>query len=131
MLIELMSTGRRSAQSDEGAMDIIRTSDGPEVALCPSGDRDAATLRGPLIEDHHGGAPQELSATEGTVLRIRIVSQRFRLVGNRWTPIPGAVRFIREAEQMPRAFAGADERTQQAWHDLGALVDLELHAPAA
>jgi hypothetical protein len=87
---------------------------------------DDVTVRGSLIEEHHGGVPEDLRPAEGVVRALKVVSQRFRLSGRALTPIPGAVRF-REVDRMPNAFThpDPDEMAREQWLEIGALVELE------
>jgi hypothetical protein len=124
-LVELRAAGRRSAQSEEGAKDVISTAEGPEVVAQAAGDGDV--VRGLLIEEHHGAAPDDLRPAEGVVRGIQVVSQRFRLSGRSLTPIAGAVRF-RTVDRMPDLFPSPhpDDQAPEQWSEVGALVDLEL-----
>lgn len=94
---------------------------GPSVA-----DNDV-TVRGSLIEEHHGGVPADLRPAEGVVRRLKVVSQRFRLSGRTLTPIPETVRF-REVDRMPAAFTHPHpgETAREQWLEIGALVELEI-----
>jgi hypothetical protein len=105
---------------------VISTSDGPEVVVGPLA-ADDVTVRGSLIEEHHGGVPEDLRPADGVVRALKVVSQRFRLSGRALTPIPGAVRF-REVDRMPNAFThpDPDEMAPEQRLEIGALVELEL-----
>jgi hypothetical protein len=80
-------------------------------------------VRGTLIEEHHGGVPANLPEVRGTVRRLRLVSQRFRLAGRSLIPIPGAVRF-RDVDRMPDTFAAPDphDDAPEQWREIGALA---------
>jgi hypothetical protein len=55
-----------TAQSEEeGVIGVISTSVGPEVVVGPSVADDDLTVRGSLIEEHHGGVPADLRPAEG------------------------------------------------------------------
>ena len=50
------------------------------------------SLRGLLVEDHHGFAPLDLPATAGTVRRIQVVMQGYEEVGDRtWRQVANRV----------------------------------------
>lgn len=114
--------------AQEQDLTIVRTS-GAEVAVprAAAGDGRAA-IAGVLIEDHHGGVPAGLSATRGTVRRIRVVSRQLRSAGERaWESVEGAVR-LREVDRVPNLFA--DDRREDRprppfWAEHGVVVNLE------
>jgi Family of unknown function (DUF6578) len=85
-------------------------------------------VRGSLREEHHGGVPEGLPATRGTVQRIRLVSQSYEERSERnWYPT-GEITALRDLVEVPDMFRKDLERTGIS--ETGVLVDLEV-APRA
>jgi hypothetical protein len=127
MVVELRVAGRRRSDSDtHGGGDVVATSEGPEIAVGEEVAGDQGVLRGSLIEEHHGGVPDDLRPIEGVVRGLKVVSQRFRLADRTLTPIPGTVRF-REVERMPDRFVSpSGDTSPEQWREIGALAEIEL-----
>jgi hypothetical protein len=128
MLVDLRVVGRRLSEDERNRqVEVVSTSDGPEIAVHPSAGPDQNLLRGSLIEEHHGGVPDDLRPVEGVVRSLKVVSQQFRRAGRTLTPIAGAVR-LGEIERMPTSFVHTppDDVALQQWHEIGALAELEF-----
>lgn len=79
-----------------------------------------------LVEEHHGGVPDGLPVTVGTVCRMWVVTVAFELRDNTWWPGESPATF-REVPASPPAFSSGlfeADRAHQA--EIGVLVDLAV-----
>lgn len=87
-----------------------------------------ARLRGRLFATAHALGPDVVARTSGTVLRVRLVSRRFRTVetdgGPALVPVAGTVRAV-DVGASPRWFASpCGPVGTSAVHETGVLLDL-------
>jgi hypothetical protein len=87
---------------------------------------------GELTEDHHGGLPDGVPRTVGTVARVRVVTRQFvRVPGEEraWEIGPERPRY-RDVDRSPKWFPGPEFDGTERWADSGVLVDLVVRDPA-
>jgi hypothetical protein len=127
LLVEFAAGGRR----ESGDLLIVTVEGGVQLAVDPSAVLGGAVVRGGLVEEHHGGVPDEVRPVEGVVRRLRVVRQRHRRErGREWAPVAGAVELY-DVTEMPGAFRSFDPKAREGWTELGAVADLEpIRAPA-
>jgi hypothetical protein len=90
-----------------------------------------ARLTGTITEDHHVDAPDTLPPTVGTVGRIEVESQRYRLGAEAWSPVPGTETY-EPVTTSPKWFGRSSEHEDHTTsHQTGILVGLELANLAA
>jgi hypothetical protein len=85
------------------------------------------TLRGAVLEDHHGDVPEGHPATDGTVRRIRVVNREFvphTVEPRSWVRADGAPRY-RDVRTTPHRYAFVQDGARMN-QDTELLVDLEV-----
>ena len=115
----------RVIEGPGGSAAVVVTDDG----LCAvwAGPRPSGEVRvtGAFAEEHHGGVPDDLPSTRGTVRRIRLLARRYRRgsEGNPWV-------LSQEVETMDvtevTGMLPGGPPAENASHVTGILVDLDV-----
>jgi len=90
-------------------------------------DGPSGTVRGAVMEDHHGGVPEGHAATDGTVRRIRVVNREFvphPVEPRSWVRADLPARY-RDVRMTPHRYAFVQDGARMN-HDTELLVDLEV-----
>jgi hypothetical protein len=124
MVIELEPAFGWAAPDGPAAGQCVIVAPGIEAAILGPALDGHERLRGTLVEEHHGGVPQSLTAVTGAVDRIRVVSQELRRERDvTWIPVAGTVR-LRDVDRVPDEFCWEPRVGDCQSHEIGVLVDL-------
>lgn len=89
--------------------------------LCP------VSVRGVLMEEHHGGVPCDLPRSRGVVRRIQLVTQEYRNVGGvTWEPASATADYQELTSTPPEFDADLESPAPHRRMQIGLLVDLEV-----
>ena len=89
-----------------------------------------ASVRGLLVEDHHGYAPWSLPLTVGEIRRIQVMTQGYEhdAQDRVWRPVAEALS-LREVDRSPRRFEdGVYHSGGLRWSERGLLVELPVRS---
>ena len=88
-------------------------------------------VRGRLVEEHHGDAPERFPPTIGTVARVRVVTQYYvpSPTEERLYLLGDAPARYQDVERSPKRFAAPPEADGPYWAESGVLVDLLVPGP--
>lgn len=126
---EFFITGRPECAAAAHAGDctpgFVATLDHALSVWMPVEEPPDVALRGFLMEEHHGGVPNDLTPVLGVVRRIRLVTQRYKNLGGKtWAPASSIAEY-RELTASPDSFhRGLERHPTQV--DIGLLIDLEV-----
>lgn len=124
MVIELEPALGWAMPDGPGIGQCVTVAPGIEAAILGPARDGHERLRGTLIEEHHGGVPQSLTAVTGAVDRIQVVSQEFRRERDvTWMPVAGTVR-LRDVDRVPGEFCWDPPAGDRQTHEIGVLADL-------
>ena len=132
MFVEATVRLERMGQTDDGTTgQIVRVGD--EVpAWWAGGDPCPESVRGVLMEEHHGGVPADLPPSHGIVRRIQLVTQEYRNVGGVTWEAASATAEYRELTSTPTGFdADLEPEGPLRRMQIGLLVDLEVDGNTA
>jgi hypothetical protein len=127
-LIDIAPTAwRETREADsEWVFDCATLGTGVEVGALRQGPSPPDRLCGLLQEEHHGGVPESLPATQATVRRIRLATREFHLVGSVFKP-EGPVG-LADVERVPARFNAEARGTMKddVWiYSEGVLAEIE------
>ncbi len=125
MVIEIDPADCRGVPDDRETIGCVTLADGVEAAIAAAPLVSHERVHGTLVEEHHGGVPEGLPPTHGTVRRIRVIRQEFRLAGDRaWRPVPGSVQ-LHDVDRVPDTFGSESPTGDRRTLEVGVLVDLD------
>jgi hypothetical protein len=120
----------QSSSDESGA--VVRVGEGVVAWMAsPPPALSAVEMRGALLQEHHGGVPQDVPSTRGVVRRIRVVIEEFRTSsderhGRYWSVVPGTATF-RDVPRTPDGLWTPPPEGEEPHRQVtGILVDLEI-----
>lgn len=127
MFIEASVRVERKGEANDGTAGQIVCIGDEVQAWWARDDPCPESVRGVLMEEHHGGVPDDLPRSHGLVRRIRLVTREYRNVGGvTWGPASPAAEY-RELTSTPAGFdADIEPEGSLRRLQIGLLVDLEI-----